>query len=237
MLHSEVLFPRRILRAIRTQHMHLYFFFCKVHINQAWNGSKCSAISVGVYHKYSWMGTFQAWGVFSPPRRESLLENVTYVETKMFEETWLFDNLLLTHSWISSRELCGFLLPCWCWGAEGLHSSAGSTCGLRALGSSGLVGSQVWGLEGRSFGPPGFSVRWLTVISLAETLKGSRVCPSLCRIPLMTSRTCEVPQSKKTVNPPELGAVKLLLNCSDSFRGKQNKIIFFSTFLFLPQCP
>lgn len=51
----------------------------------------------------------------------------------------------------------------------------------------------------------------------------------------MTSRTCEVPQSKKTENPPGLGAVKLLLNCSVSFRGKQNKTkqtVLFSDFFF-----
>lgn len=48
----------------------------------------------------------------------------------------------------------------------------------------------------------------------------------------MTSRTCEVPQSKKTENPPGLGAVKLLLNCSVSFRGKQNKTKQFPSLIF-----
>lgn len=58
------------------------------------------------------------------PRRGIFLENVSYVKTKMFEETWLFDNLLLTYLWVSNRELSVFLLPCWCRGAEELTVQA-----------------------------------------------------------------------------------------------------------------
>lgn len=57
------------------------------------------------------MGTFQEHFFFFPPERRGLLENVSYVKTKMFEETWLFDNLLLTFSWAANRELSGFSLP------------------------------------------------------------------------------------------------------------------------------
>lgn len=173
-------------------------------------------------------GNFPRMGGFFPARRESLLENVTYVKTKMFEETWLFDNLLLTHSWVSNRELCGFLLPCWCWGAEGLSSSAGSMCGLRALGSSGLLGSQIRGLERRSFGCPGFSVRWLTGISLGETLKGIFCVGSHWGLQgLLKSLRVR----KQAENPPELGAI----NCSVSFRGKKkpNQTVFSSLLFFL----
>lgn len=52
--------------------------------------------------------------LFFPPKRRSLLENVSYVKTKMFEETWLLDNPWLTFSWAATRELSGFSLPCWC---------------------------------------------------------------------------------------------------------------------------
>lgn len=143
-------------------------------------------------------GNFPSMGGLFPPRRESLLENVTYVKTKMFEETWLFDNLLLTHLWVSSRELCGFLMLCWCWGAEGLIKSRlrvwpESFGILRPCGFSGM-GSR----KEKLWAP------WLQcevaycVTSLAETLKGPRVWPPLYSDPLMTSRTCEIPQSKKT---------------------------------------
>lgn len=145
-----------------TQHMCLYFFFCKVHINQAWNGFKCSAISVGVYHKCSWMGTFQAWEVYSP-----LEERVCWKMSLMSKPKCLRKpGCLTTYCW----HICEFLVEScvvsWCFVDAGElrdWSRAGSVCGLRALGSSGLVGSQVWALERRSFGPLGFSVRWLTV--------------------------------------------------------------------------
>lgn len=60
---------------------------------------------------------------------------------------------------------------------------------VERFGTSGLLGSLIWGLEIGSSGPLSFTVRWLTMVSLAESIKGpcSRFCLSpLCRVPLMT---------------------------------------------------
>ena len=156
--------------------------------------------------------------LFFAPRRGDLLENVSYVKTKMFEEAWLFDNLLLTYFWVSNRELSGFLLPCWCWGAEGLMVHMQSLCGLlRGLGPRPFWG--VWyGVLMGSSEPLSFCGRWLTLVSLAESLRGpcSRFCPSpLCRVHQRLSRTsCEVSQSKKT--------------CRKSSRTGSNQLFCFS---------
>lgn len=98
-------------------------------------------------------------GVFFPPRRGSLLKDVSYVKTKMFEETWLFVNLLLTYLCVSNRDL---LASC-CLEAAGelKHSQfKHRLClwGLEGFGASGLLGFLIWGLEMGSSGPLCFSV-------------------------------------------------------------------------------
>lgn len=151
--------------------MRLCCFFCKVQINPAWNGFKCSAISVGVYHKYSWMGTFQAWGVFSP-----------------LEETVCWKMSLMSKPKCLRKPGC---LTTYCWHIrEFLVENCVVSCCLADVGElrdsvqvqASCVAWELWDPQapwvlsygvcnGEALSLPGFSVRWLTVISLAETLK------------------------------------------------------------------
>lgn len=136
----------------------------------------------------------------------------------MSEETWLFDNLLLTYLCVSNRGLCGFLLPWWCWGDEGLAVEVQALrVGCWKFGTSGFLGSRVWDLEMGSSGPFSFSVRELTLLCLAENLWGF-VVPFYVRSHWQQGLLAKsLGVIKHAENAPELGAII----SSVSFRNKK----------------